>query len=296
MVADDRTGAAAADAVVMMVMTWFLSFLFLCGYPAAGDAAVVVAKVVAGAAPPAGSGAAPVMSVTCQRPAVIRNVIEYPARWTPPSAGGPVHPDLRGDQVTVPVALRVAAGHHDLGAVHHRRGDLALHPRPGRGRCVPGQDEIQLHRIGDRPRPQERHQHAAGQRLGDRRIRDRWRGGCGRRRGRRDRNHGDIADHPHTGRIAVVEDTQIGRAAPTVRPSAVVTTKPSCAAAPSAYTPCTGLTVPSQVTASGAFDGVDPVHPHPGVTPAEVIRASAASRSAVAVVSAASGCVQHNDR
>jgi len=54
--------------------------------------------------------------------------------------------------------------------------------------------------------------------------------------------------------------------------------------------------VPSQVTASGAFDGMDPVHPHPGVTPADVIRASAASRSAVAVVSAASGCVQHNDR
>ena len=94
----------------------------------------------------------------------------------------------------------------------------------------------------------------------------------------------------------MVEDTQIGSAAPTVRPSAVVTRKPSCAAAPSAYTPCTGLTVPSQVTASGAFDGVDPVHPHPGVTPADVIRASAASRSAVAVVSAASGCVQHNDR
>src|SRR5664279_2518293 len=51
--------------------------VFFSGYPAAGDAAtVVVAKVVAGAAPPTGSGAAPMMSVTCHRPAAIRNEIE----------------------------------------------------------------------------------------------------------------------------------------------------------------------------------------------------------------------------
>ena len=110
---------------------------------------------------------------------------------------------------------------------------------------------------------------------------------------------GTIATSPTTRTpavLAVAEDTQIGRAAPTARPSAVVTTKPSCAAAPSAYTPGTGLTVPSQVTASGGGDAVDPVHPHPGATPADVIRASAANRSAVAVLSAAAGCVQHNDK
>ena len=72
----DARPVSAVEAVVMMVMTWFLP-VFRSGYPAAGDAAtVVVAKVVAGAAPPAGSGAAPVMSVTCHRPAAIRKEIE----------------------------------------------------------------------------------------------------------------------------------------------------------------------------------------------------------------------------
>ena len=71
----DNRPVSAADSV-MMVMTRFLP-VFFSGYPAAGDAAaVVVAKVVAGAAPPAGSGAAPLMSVTCHRPAAIRKEIE----------------------------------------------------------------------------------------------------------------------------------------------------------------------------------------------------------------------------
>ena len=70
----DARPVSAVEAVVMMVMTRFPSCFP--SYPAAGDAAGVVAKVVAGAAPPAGSGAAPVMSVTCQRPAVIRKEIE----------------------------------------------------------------------------------------------------------------------------------------------------------------------------------------------------------------------------
>ena len=69
--ANDRP-VSAADSV-MMVMTRFPFLCSFSGYPAADVAA---AKVVAGAAPPAGSGAAPVMSVTCHRPAVIRNKIE----------------------------------------------------------------------------------------------------------------------------------------------------------------------------------------------------------------------------
>ena len=155
---------------------------------------------VEGAAPPAGSGAAPAMSVTCQRPAVIRNVIEYPTRCTPASPGCPVDTDLGGDQITVPVTPRIAAHHNDLGAVHDRRGDLPVHPGAGRGRCVPGQDEIQLHRIGNRPRPQERHQHAAGHRLGDRGSVTAGAAGVGAAAAGRDRHHRDITDHPHTSR------------------------------------------------------------------------------------------------
>ena len=71
----DRRPVSATDSV-MMVMTRVPFSVFFSGYPAADVAAAVVAKVVAGAAPPAGSGAAPVMSVTCHRPAVIRNEIE----------------------------------------------------------------------------------------------------------------------------------------------------------------------------------------------------------------------------